>query len=463
MWKRQGFTRKIARRWRESRKVAAAGQASASSAAVGEDAAPQNAEEPEDVQLQPDANAAIAAQRGAQLLRRDLTRAVEAGDFGIASTLAGELQKLFPKPEDAAFLADEEASTDNESVVIPTETRPTNYAADNISAPEYTKCLSELDQRRAREEELLREVSHLRTQLQSHQADMLPQVGSSAIIINPSRDKEPYLGWLCTIVGQRQDNPSWMLRLMWKHPLGDLVQMPAESFLVHPALGRMQSRLGELPCRYPRQTEEIDALLEKVKRAAVPGPTESSQGAAAAAGASVEPAAAAHRSLTRRSSDSPILAPRQRTSNSPTLQSHGRSSEGQAPSAGRSGIPWLEQAKRVREDGAGGKGMAGARASRDIEGPESKRRREQASPVSAPSFGSSSTPASVEGQRPVPRGDRERGGWTQEEEERLIAGQQRYGNHWESIRKKCNLTHRKGTQCREKWRNLDRQSQHVAA
>lgn len=44
--------------------------------------------------------------------------------------------------------------------------------------------------------------------------------------------------------------------------------------------------------------------------------------------------------------------------------------------------------------------------------------------------------------------------WTDDEEQRLIAGQKRYGNQWELIRKSCDLRHRFGTQLREKWRNL---------
>lgn len=46
--------------------------------------------------------------------------------------------------------------------------------------------------------------------------------------------------------------------------------------------------------------------------------------------------------------------------------------------------------------------------------------------------------------------------WTDDEERRLIAGQKRYGNQWELIRKSCDLRHRFGTQLREKWRNLHR-------
>jgi len=44
--------------------------------------------------------------------------------------------------------------------------------------------------------------------------------------------------------------------------------------------------------------------------------------------------------------------------------------------------------------------------------------------------------------------------WTTEEEQRLIAGHGRYGNRWEHIRKNCKLTHRFGTQLRDKWVNL---------
>uniref|UniRef100_A0A7S1WD46 Myb-like domain-containing protein n=1 Tax=Alexandrium catenella TaxID=2925 RepID=A0A7S1WD46_ALECA len=44
--------------------------------------------------------------------------------------------------------------------------------------------------------------------------------------------------------------------------------------------------------------------------------------------------------------------------------------------------------------------------------------------------------------------------WSEEEEVRLIEGYRRYGSAWERIRVTCDLSHRKGTQLREKWRNL---------
>jgi len=44
--------------------------------------------------------------------------------------------------------------------------------------------------------------------------------------------------------------------------------------------------------------------------------------------------------------------------------------------------------------------------------------------------------------------------WTEEEELRLVEGHNLYDNRWELIRRKCGLSHRLGTQLREKWRNL---------
>ncbi|CAK0848179.1 unnamed protein product [Prorocentrum cordatum] len=46
--------------------------------------------------------------------------------------------------------------------------------------------------------------------------------------------------------------------------------------------------------------------------------------------------------------------------------------------------------------------------------------------------------------------------WTPEEEQRLVEGQRRFGNRWETVRTTCNLRHRTGSQLREKFRNLQR-------
>merc|ERR1712194_380698 len=54
----------------------------------------------------------------------------------------------------------------------------------------------------------------------------------------------------------------------------------------------------------------------------------------------------------------------------------------------------------------------------------------------------------------IPAADNVRKRWTTEEEERLIDGQERYGNRWEHIRKNCQLQHCHGTQIRDKWVNL---------
>lgn len=44
--------------------------------------------------------------------------------------------------------------------------------------------------------------------------------------------------------------------------------------------------------------------------------------------------------------------------------------------------------------------------------------------------------------------------WTDDEEQRLITGVQRYGHNWETIRTSCSLKHRTGVQLKDKWRNL---------
>jgi len=391
----------------------------------------------------------VSSHLDARQLRRDLAKAVDTDDFGAVAALSSELQKLCPTAaEVAAELHPPDEGSDDETVINPVE----SASIGRVTELQHKKCLGELDRCRARERVLEQEVSHMRRQLEGYQADIaalqgkvpqhsLARVGRAAIITDVSVEKEPYLGWLCTIVGQRENNPgSWILRLMWSHPCGDVIQLPAESFLVHPAVDRMKCKLAELtPSRQPRCTmEEVEELRTRIKGVASSGPSS----AATTSGAGQ--ASPTRRRLTRKTSESPVLG-----------RVQGRGSTGSAEADSRVlVVDEVSSARRVR------------RRSSD-EGRE--RLLDEAiehAGFRPSSSGSSSSvaarilPAESAGKvcpsQPAPRGQREQAGWTQEEEARLTDGQKRYGNHWEVIRKKCNFMHRKGTQLREKFRNLDR-------
>jgi len=350
-------------------------------------------------------------------------------------------------------------------VINPLESHGTRQAGPDVhrvTEMQHNKCLAELERCCARERVMEQEVAHLRRQLEGHQADVaalkgsvpqhsLPRVGRAAVITDVSGDKEPYLGWLCTIVGQREDNHSaWVLRLMWSHPLGDVVQLPAEGFLVHPAIDRMKLRLADLsPCRQPRCSKaEVEALEARIKHVA----SDRGHSHEARTSMSSQASPARHGSI-QTSSDSPIL-----------VRSQGRAGVGNdaADSRAHADMAGTEAAtgRRVRM-----RSSLDDRSSRWMDKEEKlldeaiENAGLQRSAASLPSSGSSSIPASSlsaesDGRRPVPRGQREQSGWTQEEEARLTDGHMHYGSQWEMIRKKCNLLHRTGMQLRDKWRNL---------
>jgi len=96
---------------------------------------------------------------------------------------------------------------------------------------------------------------------------------------------------------------------------------------------------------------------------------------------------------------------------------------------------------------------------RKVERIESSPPHEVASPPASPAAAAAEPPAPSASSRDIVFNGplrAERRQWTEEEERRLIDGHARYGNAWETIRAHCHLRHRTGSQCKDKWRNLQR-------
>lgn len=104
-----------------------------------------------------------------------------------------------------------------------------------------------------------------------------PKVGRAALITSTDKKFQPYLGWLAAIIGRSQDGSHWLLKLLWKHPLGELVELPVGSFLVHDAIDQMYMKLLELPTHRPAGTRaELENLYPDSLFPAAPAASSSS-------------------------------------------------------------------------------------------------------------------------------------------------------------------------------------------